>query len=185
MSASKAWIITFTGKQFYHLSPRQSMVCIEDIAHSLSQQCRWTGHSRFHYSVAQHSYYCSLIVSPQDALHALLHDGSEAYMGDMNRPLKHFTPAGVSYRVLEAKLQSIIFKKFGLSSIEPEAVRVADDQMLYAEKSQIINVPQLMKYERNKWGRGEAEANIQIEEWTPKFAELMFLKRFAELYKEK
>lgn len=106
-------------------------------------------------------------------------------MGDMNRPLKHFTPAGKPYRDLEAKVQGVIFKKFGLSSNVPEAVHVADDQMLYAEKSQIINVPEAMKYERNKWGRGEVEANIKIEEWTPKFAELMFLKRFQELYKEK
>ena len=89
-----AWIITYSGKKFYHLAPSAEMVDIVDIAHALSLTCRWTGHTRYHYSVAQHSWYFSYLVPKEFALSALLHDASEAYLGDMNRPLKHFTPAG-------------------------------------------------------------------------------------------
>src|SRR5713226_1215903 len=110
---SKAWIITYTGKQFYHLNPQPEMVCIEDIAHSLAMLCRWTGHTKFHYSVAQHSIYCSRIGPQETALERLLHDASEAYLGDMNRPLKHFTNAGPAYREVESKVQTVIYRKFG------------------------------------------------------------------------
>src|SRR6267378_1608096 len=101
-NAAKAWIVTYSGLQFYHLAPTPEMVCIEDIAHALSQTCRWTGHTKFHYSVAQHSIYCSFLVPAEHALAALLHDASEAYLGDMNRPLKHYTDAGPAYMKVEA-----------------------------------------------------------------------------------
>ena|SRR5271166_717047 len=181
----KAWIITYTGKKFYHLNPQPEMVCIEDIAHALSQTCRWTGHTRFHYSVAQHSYYCSFLVPQENALEALMHDSSESYLGDMNRPLKHFTEAGPAYRKVEAVVEAVIFKKFGLPEKMAEAVKEADTKMLYTEKAQLMNVTEATKYEARKWGRDETQADIRIDEWTPKFAELMFLHRFRELYEEK
>src|SRR5258708_3128752 len=67
LDVRRAWIITYTGLKFYHLNPQPDMVTVEDIAHSLSQLCRWTGHSRFFYSVAQHSVYASQICPPEDA----------------------------------------------------------------------------------------------------------------------
>lgn len=182
VSADKAWIITYTGLKFYHLRPDESMVSIEDIAHSLSQLCRWTGHTRFHYSVAQHSIYCSHLVPAAFALEALLHDASEAYLGDMNRPLKHFTPAGPAYLEIEAQVEKVIFRKFGLPYPLPDEVKEADTQMLYAEKSQLMSVTEATKYEARKWGRDEVEAPIAIERWTPRRAEKMFLRRFSELY---
>ncbi len=177
----KAWIITFTGKKFYHLAPTVAMVDIEDIAHSLSMLCRWTGHPRYHYSVAQHSWYCSHLVPKEFALEALLHDSSEAYLGDMNRPLKHFTQAGPAYLEIEERVERVIFEKFGVPFPLPEAVKVADTQMLYAEKAQLMRVTEATKYEAKKWGRDETEADIRIERWTPRRAEKMFLKRFAQL----
>lgn len=48
------WILTFTGRRFYPLDPRPEDVCLEDIAHALSLICRYNGHSRFFYSVAEH-----------------------------------------------------------------------------------------------------------------------------------
>src|SRR4029077_5060854 len=101
----KAWIITFTGLKFYHLNPQPEMVRVEDIAHSLAQLCRWTGHTKFHYSVAQHSVYASLICPEEYAFDCLMHDSSEAYLGDMNRPLKHYTAAGPAYKEIEEKVE--------------------------------------------------------------------------------
>jgi uncharacterized protein len=180
---NKAWIITYTGLKFYHLNPQPEMVCIEDIAHALSNIGRWTGHTRYHYSVAQHCVYASRICSPEFAFDCLMHDSSEAYLGDMNRPLKHFTAAGPAYREIEERVEDVIFKKFGVRFPLPEAVKDTDTQMLYAEKAQLMTVREDTKYEARKWGRDESEANVRIERWTPRRAEKMFLKRFRELYK--
>lgn len=49
------WIETFTGRQFFPLEPDFEQVDIRDIAHALSMKCRYTGHVREFYSVAQHS----------------------------------------------------------------------------------------------------------------------------------
>ncbi len=178
-----AWIITFTGLKFYHLNPQPEMVTIEDIAHSLSNIGRWTGHTRHFYSVAQHSVYASLICRSEFAFDTLMHDSSESYLGDMNRPLKHFTAAGPAYLKIEEKIEKVIFKKFGVQFPLHPAVKEADVKMLYAEKAQLMNVNAATMYEARKWGADETEANIHIELWTPRRAEKMFLKRFRELYK--
>jgi 5'-deoxynucleotidase YfbR-like HD superfamily hydrolase len=177
----KAWIITYTGLKFYHLNPQPEMVRIEDIAHSLSQLCRWTGHTRYFYSVAQHSVLGSYICPTEYALEFLLHDASEAYLGDMNRPLKHFTAAGPAYLQIEEPVERAIFKKFGLPYPMSDVVKKYDVQMLYAEKAQLMNITEATQYEANKWGTDETEANVLIQEWTPKFAETEFLRRFNEL----
>lgn len=179
---SKAWITTFTGKQFFHLNPQPEQICIEDIAHALSMNCRWTGHTKYHYSVAQHSVYVSYLVPFSDAKKGLMHDSPEAYIGDMNRPLKHYTEAGVIYSQIEESIEKVIFEKFGLTPGIPESVKVADNQMLYTEKDQLINPSTSTMYEVGKWGTSEKRANILIANWSPEFAEKMFLDRFRELF---
>ena len=113
-------IRTFTGHMFYPLDPRPEDVCIEDIAHSLSLLCRFTGHTYAHYSVADHSLRVSRLAeklfvaeahSPESekmqrmaneiALWGLLHDASEAYLQDMPRPLKYAPGFGQLYRGYE------------------------------------------------------------------------------------
>jgi len=178
----KAWIVTFTGKQFYHLRPAADMICIEDIAHALSMICRWTGHTKWHYSVAQHSWHCSMLLDydVELALEALLHDAAEAYLGDMNRPLKHYTDAGPAYQKVEAVVEEAISRKFGVRFPMPEIIKQADTQMLYAERDQIMNAGKIVT-EPRKWGYDEIRATVTIEKWTPRHAEKMFLKRYAEL----
>lgn len=87
------WIRTFTGKRFYPLKPTIEDIDILDIAHALSNQCRFSGHSKWHYSVGQHSVYVSQVVrslggSPTDIMWGLLHDASEAYLVDLPTPVK-------------------------------------------------------------------------------------------------
>jgi 5'-deoxynucleotidase YfbR-like HD superfamily hydrolase len=184
MSDSKlAWIETFTGKRFYLLEPRMEDVDIIDIAHSLSMQCRWTGHCKYHYSVAQHSYYCSLLGPKEDALQRLLHDASEAYIADMNRPLKHYTEAGEAYRRVEKPLQKLIYNAFGVSEVEAASVHRADNQMLYTEKGQLMT---LVEWDVD-WTGGQGAENlgsssIVIEKMYPEIAEKLFLNRFQDLY---
>lgn len=84
------WIQTATGRQFWPLDPRPEDVDVRDVAHALSNVCRFAGHTRWHYSVAQHSLLASLYAPPGSGLPALLHDAAEAYMGDIARPWKRF-----------------------------------------------------------------------------------------------
>lgn len=55
MNEDSSWLQTFTGKKIFPLNPRTEDICIADIAHSLSMQCRYNGHTKLFYSVAQHS----------------------------------------------------------------------------------------------------------------------------------
>ena len=50
-----SYITTFTGKHFDPIHPVPEKIDVKDIAHALSLICRANGHTRFFYSVAQHS----------------------------------------------------------------------------------------------------------------------------------
>lgn len=181
----RASICTFTGKQFFLLEPVIEDIDIRDIAHSLALQCRWTGHSKFHYSVGQHSYYCSLIVPKKDALYALLHDSAETYLSDISRPLKHHTQVGVAYMLQERLIQNAIKQRFDLPSKEPKSIHIADNQMLYAERDQLMTGWQGWWNEDLEMHKNFGPANITIKPWSPAYAEKMFLKRFKKLYRGK
>lgn len=178
-----AWIETYTGRKFNLLNPVIEDIDIIDIAHGLSLQCRWTGQCKYHFSVAQHSYYCSFLGPEDEALDRLLHDASESFMGDMNRPLKHFTSAGEAYLKQEKVVQDAIKTRFGLSLIDPPSVHIADNQMLFAEKKQLMTS---LAWPGEWLARSNSEnlgtASVLIEQWSPAHAETMFLKRFEELY---
>jgi uncharacterized protein len=182
---SNAWIETFSGKRFHLLEPQPEDIDIVDIAHSSSLQCRWTGHCKHHYSIAQHAYYCSFLVPEPEALEALMHDSPEAYISDLSRPLKHYTPAGQAYRDVEDKIQAVIEKKFDLISLaDCKWVKIADNQMLHNEKQQLMN-PEVAWDDDWLKGQNALEKNgasFLIEQWSPGYAETMFLKRFKELY---
>src|SRR4051794_32940266 len=90
-------IITSTGKWFDVFNPNPADVDIEDIVHALSMQCRFTGHTKEFYSVAQHSVLVSLTCPSVDALYGLVHDGSEAYLSDIARPVKKHPAFGPFY----------------------------------------------------------------------------------------
>ena len=138
------WICTYTLKQFYPLDPRPEDVTIEDIAHSLSQVCRYGGHTRYHYFVAQHSVYVAQAVkswggSILDQFLALVHDASEAYLVDVPRPIKNDLKG---YKEMEKKVQDIILERFGLGgTVEPQMVKDADMSVFAVEaKSLFSNV---------------------------------------------
>lgn len=94
------WILTRSGRKFDLARPTADMVDPADIAHSLSMQCRFNGHTSRYYSVAQHSYLVADLVPAEDQLAGLLHDATEAYVGDLVRPLKE----GMRTHALQAAL---------------------------------------------------------------------------------
>ena len=111
---------------------------ISDIAHALSLLCRANGHFPHFYSVAQHSVNCMLEAkargySDRVQLGCLLHDGSEAYLSDVTRPIK---PHLVGYAEYEDQLQNQIFDKWitpTLTKEERAQVFDIDDVVLYFE----------------------------------------------------
>ena len=115
-----------SGARFYPLDPRPEEIQIEDVAHALGHLCRFAGHTSSFYTVAQHSVLVSRICEPQDALWGLLHDASEAYLGDMVRPLKR-QPEMASYQEAEERLMAAICERFGLPAAMPESVVRADE----------------------------------------------------------
>lgn len=169
---------TATGRRFFPLDPRADEVEIFDVAHGLSMVCRYGGHTRWHYSVALHAVYVSRYVEPWAAREALLHDSSEAYLGDMIRPLKH-TRAMRRYRKAEAKVEAAVCERFGLS-LDPEVwreVKRIDDRILVDETRQLMADPSMYEL------RGEP-VGVTIERLRPDEACAEFLWRFVELFPE-
>lgn len=178
LKTSTEWIQTFTGKKFFPLNPRIEDIDIVDIAHSLSNICRFNGHIREFYSVANHSILVSYLCDYKHALYGLLHDASEFAISDISSPIKRSNIFD-SYRVAENKLQTAIYNRFGLFEKEPEDVKVADFQMLATEARD------LMGRLREDWIHSKNPLPFKIEPLSPKESEKLFLKRFYELYNGK
>lgn len=123
-------IRTFTGLYMNVFEPTADMICIEDIAHSLSQQPRFGGHLPRWYSVAQHSVMCQVLANEPHKFAALLHDAAEAYLLDMPKPIKDRLP---EYKKLEDNLMKVIARKFGFEYPLNEHVKWVDTQMLKIE----------------------------------------------------
>ena len=176
-----AWIETWSGKRFDILDPQPDMICIEDIAHSTSQVNRFGGHGKFPYPVSQHTRLGSYVIEPEFAMDFLHHDSSEGYIGDMARPLKHFSIAGEEYRKVEARIQAVICDVFDISRIEPAQVKVVDNAMLYAEKEQIMGDVEW----DIKWGDSDKPADVKIVETSFYENKRLFLERFYQLERER
>jgi len=131
---------TYTGALIDLQSFSPDDVRLPDIAHALSLINRYTGHTLLPYSVAQHSVVVSQICLPENALWGLLHDASEAYLGDVASPLKHMLP---QYKTLEQHVQRQIAKRFELAWPMPDDVHKADLRALMAEKDWLMAVSRL------------------------------------------
>ncbi len=175
-------IQTFSGKM-NPVNPNPDDINIVDIAHGLSNVCRYTGQCRKFYSVAEHSvrvseYLTSTGESNEVALYGLLHDASEAYLADVATPVK--TSDGFSmYRQYESSLQCLIYNKFGLSSVMPKCVDHADRVLLNTERLDLMSSPP----EGISWGDlpdpipGDQHFGLM-----PEYAENSFLNLFRTLY---
>jgi len=169
-----SYLTTYTGKHYYPLDPRPNQVCIEDIAHALSLLCRFAGHVREFYSVAQHSLLVSRHVPPGLALHGLLHDAAEAYLNDLITPVKdHLT----NYREIEHLNQSVIYRALGAEGdLEPLAVKQADTRALVTEIRDLM--PAECTY---GWMADWEPFEEVIVPVPPATAESLFLRRWEEL----
>ena len=186
LTIPKAAMVTYSGKVIEPLNPDPDQIKITDIAHHLSNQCRFTGATKEFYSVAQHSVLVSHVCDPKDALWGLLHDASEAYLSDICRPVKRFTDWGAGYGDVEIELMRAVGDAFNLPDLDPDSwglgmplsVKKADDLLLRTEMRDLMpeglsdTIPGEMLKE-------------EITPWTPKAAKLRFLNRYAEIVGER
>jgi len=181
---SKGWDTTITdnfiqthsGKAMYFLNPKEDDFDIYDIAHTLSLLCRFGGHCKEFYSVAEHSVRCSWAAPDEFKLEALLHDGTEAYLVDMPRPIKQVMK---EYKSIEKTLDIVLRKKFNLLPEMPPEVHYIDNAMLATEKRD------LMKPSEKAWADLPEPYKDKIEPWSSKLAEAKFILEFTKLVKDR
>lgn len=153
-------IHTFTGKWVNVFNPKPEMFCIEDIAHALSYQCRFGGHTKKFYSVAEHC--CRGTETAKDKFTFLMHDCSEAYLLDIPRPIKLKL---ANYKEIEDGLTNVLAEKFGFKYPFDEDIKKVDDFMLQIEWGCIML----------------QEPRFNLTPWHPSAAKKKFLELFEEL----
>ena len=171
------FIQTLSGRRVNPLDAAVEDIDPADIARALSNLCRFGGHAKAFYSVAQHSaIVCDLLeergATADELMAALLHDAAEAYLGDLPHPLKHRSELGAQFRVAEKRLEAVIAERFAL----PEAaarIKPLDKALLATERRAFSEVtwhwPEL---------DGAEELDLVIEPWDPARA----LREFTERY---
>ena len=174
------YLQTVSGRWVNPFDPDPEQLDPGDIARALANQCRFGGHSRVFYSVAQHSVIVSRLVEErggdaEDVFAALMHDASEAYLGDMPHPLKHRSPLGAAFKEAEQHLEDAIRARFGIRAGVPEIKR-ADRALLATERR---------AFSAESWHWPELEGveplDLELEAWPPDRAAEEFAARFAEL----
>ncbi|MDT0138063.1 hypothetical protein [Acidovorax sp. PRC11] len=168
-------ILLASGRYFSFTDPESTPVSVEDIAHALSHLCRFTGHCRGFYSVAQHAVLVSHLVPPEHAYHALHHDDVEAVMGDMSSPLKRLMP---EYKALEHRVEAAILAQFGLPAATPAEVKHADLVALHTEQRDLMHI------DGGRWPMLDGiapSAKHKLEPMPPEEARRAYLERHFQL----
>jgi hypothetical protein len=200
--AERGWMQTVTGRRFYPLAPRSEDIDIHDVAHGLAMCCRYAGHTSRFYSVAEHCVHVSRevertlrdanvradIAGPYGArkngpievlqwsLAALLHDSSEAYLGDMIRPVKH-QPEMDAFRTAEARIERAVTRRFSLTENPRcwDLVKEIDNRILVDEIAALKRDPSMYADVTGK------PLGVRIECWSPESAKHHFLHRYEGL----
>lgn len=135
-------LYTYSGLEFKPFAPDPDLITLEDIARALSNICRYGGHTKYFYSVADHSMrVADRMENKVDARWALLHDASEAYLGDIPAPLKKMS-AFAPYAELERNVMIAVCQRFDLPFEEPENVYFWDKEIRREEMAFLTNIPE-------------------------------------------
>jgi hypothetical protein len=156
------------------LNPLPQDIDIRDIAHALSNECRYNGMCKHHYSVAQHCLLVSQSVPPEFALLGLMHDSSEAFLKDILRPIKRWSGMK-EYLVVEERMHKCIAEALGFTAEIPAEVKLADTAMLGTERKALMAPPP------QPWIETVPAADVIIHRMTPEGAEAEFLIRYCKL----
>lgn len=177
-----SWIHTRHGRAFDLLDPQVDQVSLADVAHGLAHVCRYTGHSRRHYSVAEHSVYVAQRVFQETrdvdlAFAGLMHDAHEVYVGDVAQPIKVAMRGGGALRSafddLERRVEHVVRRALGAPEVMPEVVKVVDLRMLATEAPQVLSWPPPRGWDFPAWA--SAYSDLQLEFWPADLAASRFL----------
>lgn len=174
------YLQTVSGRWVNPFDPDSEQIELADIARALGNQCRFGGHCRSFYSVAQHCVIVSELIeadggTAEDALAGLMHDAAEAYLGDLPHPIKHRSPLGAAFREAEQPLEQVIRVRFGITG-SPAAVKRIDRALLATERRTFSS-------ERWHWPElaGAEPLSLELEAWSPDDAAEAFVRRFETL----
>lgn len=178
--ATRSAIVTYSGVAFDPVAPDPALIDIGDVAHALSNVCRYTGHVRTFYSVAQHSVLVARDLERRDlghwALWGLLHDASEAYIADLAAPIKEYSGLGDEYRKLEAVVMAAVAQRFDLPAEMPDEVKDSDIIVAMAEVRDLMPASPLWE----EWYT-EGAYPYPIDPWRPATAKRHFLYDYERL----
>ena len=167
--------IILSDGTFYDLTGRtkNAKIPIEVIAHSLSNLCRFTGHTEEFYSVAQHSVLVSEAVPKEFALQGLMHDVAEVVTGDISTPFKLLL---ADLEEIEERIEAEMYTSYGLPAKLDPVVKQADIAVFATEDRDLIPT-------HTPWPVLDNVVPLfdTIIPWTPAQARTEFLKRFEEL----
>jgi 5'-deoxynucleotidase YfbR-like HD superfamily hydrolase len=170
---TKSAILLYNGDFFDFKDPYNHEYDIETIAHALSNLCRYTGHTKLFYSVAEHCVLVSYLTPEPFALEGLMHDASEAYCGDVASPLKKLLS---EYNDIEEGVQKALFKYFNLRYPMPACVHEADKIAYVTERQSISNTGK-----DELWFTDLVPEKIKVIGHSPEKARKLFMDRFEVL----
>ena len=176
-SADYMWMQTGSNQELDFGAEQWIVLPIDMIARALSNICRYNGHSSRYYSVAEHSVYISRLVPDELALAALLHDASEAYVGDMPTGLKRFL--GISFKDIERKATEAVSRGYGvpMAQLESPVIKSFDKRIL-GDEAELLMPPHAFW---DAFVKEHEPTGVEIQCWQPDEANRRFLERFAEL----
>lgn len=122
------------------VTPTLDMIHWRDIAESLAKTCRFGGHCRGFYSVAQHSLFVAQLIPREWRAYGLLHDAHEAFTGDLISPLKALL--GDPIREVEARFDRLIYEAAGLALPSTDiraCIKTADRVALATERRDLVS----------------------------------------------
>jgi len=166
-----------SGQLIDPLKPDPDQIELADIAHALSQINRFNGHTRFPYSVGQHSLLvCDLVPEPAK-LEGLMHDAVECYVQDIVLPLKSVDKMA-GYREIEDSWAEAVSKKFELGmGYWHDEIKLADRKALATELKQLVNVDDTVSVD----GKVVYPLDIVIPRMLPEVVEDLFIATFIKL----
>lgn len=189
---ARAWQRMLSGRRLDLLEPSPLDVEIEDIAHGLARVARWNGQTigSHAFSVAQHSVQVWRIFkqqnpnrTPDEELIALLHDAPEYVIGDMISPFK--AVLGGEYKLVEARLQEAIHRRYGLIAITPDklhkAIKRADSTCAYFEATELAGFKNAEAMKLFGQPKGITLGHLEIQPLSAEMAQRSFLDTFSSI----
>jgi len=168
------WIQTNSGGKFWPLDPCPLDFNINDIAHALSNTCRYNGHCVEFYSVAEHSYLIAEKMMEDgcegyEIMWGLLHDAAESYISDVPKPIK--AELG-NYKDIEINIEKAMAVRYNLPWPMPHIVKVYDNKILLTEQNELMRGWNHLK---------ENALDVPIQCHEPSMAKRLFLETFWKI----